>query len=135
MLIHLEAGRCSTSLRELDRLAAECYQSKKYIRPRCIKYLINGDRFNDRANYEYTGYLEDVWECTECDMTFETEHDAKKHTNSPVHDGYFYDCPSCTGSFKVPSALVQHVESHRCSATIQPGTPIAKLLRYIGISI
>ena len=131
MLIHLEAGQCSTSLEEIDRLAAECFQAKKYVYTDLIGYLRDGLRFSHRAEYESRGYWEIEWECTGCDRTFETETDAKQHVNSPVHDEYFYYCRSCYEAFKVPSALVQHVESNRCSATTQPGTPIGKMLRYI----
>ena len=135
MLIHLEAGQCSASLEEIDRLAAECFQAKKYVHPSMIDYLRDGFRFSRRATYESTSDWDVEWECTACDRTFETESDAKKHVNSPVHDEYLYYCPSCHDEFKVPSALVQHVESNRCSATTQPGTPIGKMLHYIEMSL
>ena len=136
MLIHLEAGHCgNVDLRQIDHFAAKCFQSKKYVVAGYIGYLMEGMRFRERADYEVSYYTEWDWECSRCDKCFDGEHGAKQHTSSPIHDRWLYCCPCCDEEFKVPSALVQHVESRRCSAEIRPGTPVAKMLHYLHMKV
>jgi len=134
MLIHLESGNCNTDIERLDRLAQECYQSKKYVVTEFRHLLSQGARLQARAEVWETPYEE--YECSICDKFSDNRAGIVLHTRSPVHDLEFFQCPSCDQRFKVLSALVQRVESDRCPEGISNGTgSVRKLLRYLRLRL
>ena len=131
MLIHLESGNCNTDLATLDKFTRECYQSKQYVVKELKPYLCQGARLEQRAEVLYS-YRSGNYECSRCGKSSETRTPIDLHTRSPIHDCYAFKCPSCDDRFKVPSALLQHVESDRCDEVITSGTgSIAKMLQYL----
>lgn len=135
MLIHLESGNCNTDLETLNRFTRECYQSKKYVVKEFRPYLSQGVRLEQRAEVLYSHRSGD-YECSMCDKSSETRMAIDLHTRSPVHDHYAFRCPLCDERFKVPSALLQHVESDRCDEGITTGTgSIAKMLQYLRLRL
>ncbi|RDB28168.1 hypothetical protein Hypma_001532 [Hypsizygus marmoreus] len=56
--------------------------------------------------------------CFVCSRDFATETSLNQHMSSRVHNGYSFDCPLCSKSFKVPSSIAHHIESGGCDAKI-----------------
>jgi len=140
MLIHIESGSCGggTGEDELDRHAADCYQSKYYVLNEMRPYLLHTSRASQRPVAE--GWVRGgsyFWTCSsnDCERTFSRSEDAEKHVNSPAHDPLVYGCTGCEAEFRLLSGLVQHVESQACGARIAPLTPIAKMLHYLHVRL
>ncbi|MCJ1250787.1 hypothetical protein MMC30_008015 [Trapelia coarctata] len=131
MLIHLEAGNCKTTMANLDFDAQECFQHKKYIVEGYKEMLRTQTRDSYRVGLGWNAYSR-LWECGGCNKDFSDKAAGLAHSSSPIHDPKPYKCPGCGTLFKTLSALVQHVESDHCGATVSPPGPIWKLLNYLG---
>ena len=128
MLIHLENG-CTTTMRELDYHARQCFQWKKYVVIEYADWLEDGER--DEIGEQYSSTY-----CYDCYKHFEIPNDLYKHLKSPAHHPCVYKCPGCDARFSVLSGLVQHVESGACDEEIYAGTgAIGKLLRYLWLRL
>ena len=130
MLIHLESGRCTTTMDELDFYAQECLQHKKYIVDGFKEVLRTNSRDTYKAELQWESYYQ-RWECVICERLFNSIAAARAHTSSPTHDPKPYKCPCCGTRFSVLSALMQHVESDYCDATVAKPGAMWKLLHYL----
>lgn len=52
--------------------------------------------------------------CFVCSRDFATESALDQHNSSRVHNSRDLNCPLCSKSFKVPSAIALHIESGAC---------------------
>ncbi|MCJ1250789.1 hypothetical protein MMC30_008017 [Trapelia coarctata] len=67
MLIHLESGRCKTSVDAMDAYAAKCYQRKKYVVKGYGNFLRYRKRAKLRARRSSSSSSDrNSWECAEC---------------------------------------------------------------------
>lgn len=131
----LSPGIATTDLESLDELAQEYYQSVEYVVEAFESYLSQGHRQKDRAEVVYNRNTRSH-ECDLCAKSCGTRAGAKLHTQSPVHDPRVFKCPECDDRFKVLSALVQHVESDRCTEGIEEGTgSIGDMLHYLWLQL
>lgn len=54
------------------------------------------------------------YDCYLCKKRFTAPHRLAAHLNSPAHDADQFRCPKCKKTFKLVSALTQHIESGAC---------------------
>lgn len=85
MMIHLESGSCESGIdaQEINRLAARCYQWKKYIVPNYRVWMLNG---MDRQVREYCYQCPD----TDCNVRFKTLSGLLQHAETDrCNEGVF----------------------------------------------
>lgn len=134
MLIHLESGKCKTSVEAMDSYAAKCYQRKKYVVKGFGNFLRYRRRPRRRAKLP-SDENDRGWECGTCQRTFPSKAGLSHHLSSPIHDPEAYKCPCCGQRFAILSAMVQHVESERCKETICPESSVSKMLHYVDLRV
>lgn len=108
MILHLEGGYCSSGFkgRDLERLAARCYQSKHYMDSPFRELIQTSMTYNEIGQ-----------------------------AVSVVRDHLLpYFCPTCKHGFSKPSGLFQHVDSRACGQRLHEGA-IGKLVHFLDISV
>lgn len=112
--IHLESGQCSSGLdrHKINTMIQRMDRGNVITRP-----MIAMPGYDDVQ----TIATERAWngrgyECYLCGKSFRTLQGLNSHLKSPVHEQDFYHCPqrSCGRTYKLLSALIQHVESESC---------------------
>lgn len=136
MLIHLESGRCKTSVEAMDAYAAKCYQRRKYVVKGYGNFLRYRKRARLRAKRSSSPSSENnAWEYGTYQKQFPSKAGLSNHLASPIHDPEPFKCPCCGQRFSIISALVQHVESNRCEETICPKSSVSKMLHYVDLRV
>ena len=134
MLIHLENNNCTSTLAELDRLAATFPDWQHYVAAGCRTYLLTNRRDEQRPTLERRR-ADGRLACSDCDLTFATEAGGEQHVASPAHNPQVFRCPTCGNPFPVLSSLLRHAESVRCPESVRPGSVLADLLHFLHLRL
>ena len=84
MMIHLENG-CNTSVGELDQLARQCYQWRKYVVPEFADYLEYSNAQSASPGRPY------VFKCPTCDTRFKYLSALLQHVESDTCNEVVYE--------------------------------------------
>eukprot|EP00457_Paulinella_chromatophora_P011191 gb/GEZN01011319.1/.p1 GENE.gb/GEZN01011319.1/~~gb/GEZN01011319.1/.p1 ORF type:complete len:343 (+),score=1.53 gb/GEZN01011319.1/:50-1078(+) len=84
-------------------------------------HLCGKDFGTDRAVYQHLSSPAHALQCHICEKYFSSEMAAQQHMSSRAHDPVTNDlqCLKCQVSFKTPSGLTQHLETHFRGSELQ----------------
>ncbi|KAK0209056.1 hypothetical protein DFS33DRAFT_499299 [Desarmillaria ectypa] len=120
VVLHLESGCC---ISRADRAAVNRYV-RQYDNENIItdpSRMLTGPDGAPRDEIIYSAnenaWDESAYECYLCHQTTRTLCSLNQHLASPKHEAKMYICPSdsCRIRFTTLSALLQHIESGKCS--------------------